>query len=54
MNERILAFFGAAIVAAIVGLLSTYKEYRQIADVAIMLVGTIGGILAIFQYLRGR
>lgn len=54
MKARILAFLGAAIVATLLGLMATYKEYQPAVDTLISVVSALGSFLAIYEFFRNK
>jgi uncharacterized membrane protein len=54
MAERLVFFFGAAIIATTLALIATYHEYKIIAETVTVIVGTLGGILSIVEFIRRR
>ena len=54
MADRFLFFIGSAIIATTLALLATYHEYRVVAETITTVIGTVGGIISIIEYLRRR
>lgn len=54
MPDRLTFFLGAAIFATTIVLLSTYEQFKAIADIIIVIVGTKGSIIAIFDYIARK
>lgn len=54
MGDRFLFFLGSAIIATTLALIATYAEYKFVAETITSIIGTIGGVISIIEYLRRR
>ncbi|MFZ5630601.1 MAG: hypothetical protein ACOY5B_15825 [Spirochaetota bacterium] len=54
MNNRILFFIGAMLVATALALLQTYPEYRFLSDLVVFFIGVVGGLISIAQFFQQR
>lgn len=54
MNSRVLAFLGICIFATLLGLMSTYKEYKPAVELLISVIGVVGSLLGIYELFLGR
>jgi len=52
VSARFLPILAAGIIAALLALASTYREYGALADTLIQWLGAVAAILAIFEYFR--
>lgn len=51
MDERFVFLTGSVIVATALALLTTYNDYRDTAEMIMVILGTTGGILSIIQFV---
>jgi hypothetical protein len=52
VTSRIAILIGVLILATLVALLHTFKEYRQIMETLVLVLGVSGSLLGILQYFR--
>lgn len=54
MSGRFAIFLGTLIIATLVALLATFKEYKPLVDIAVFVLGLSGSLLAIVQFFREK
>lgn len=52
MPDKILVVLGATIFVVILALLATYRDYKPMVEAALNILGGIGAILGIYEFLR--
>jgi len=54
MGERLIFFIGSAIIATTLALLTTYPEYKLIAEMVTVLIATTGSVISIVDFIRKK